>query len=43
MYLNFPELFCIGKYIKIMFENRGSPCYILSSRDQKIKNMTKAE
>ena len=41
--LNFPELFIIGKYVKIRFENRGSPCYFLSSRGQKIKNITKTE
>ena len=39
--LNFPELFIIGKYVKIMFKNMGSPCYFLSSRGQKIKNITK--
>ena len=41
--LNFPELFIIGKYVKIRFKNRGSPCYFLSSRGQKIKNVTKIE
>ena len=41
--LNFPELFIIGKYVKIRFKNRGSPCYFLSSRGQKIKNITKIE
>ena len=41
--LNFPELFIIGKYIKIRFKNKGSPCYFLSSRGQKIKNITKIE
>ena len=41
--LNFPELFIKGKYVKIRFKNRGSPCYFLSSRDQKIKNITKIE
>ena len=39
--LNFPELFITGKYVKIRFKNRGSPCYFLSSRDQQIKNITK--
>ena len=41
--LNFPELFITGKYVKIGFRNRGSPCYFLSSRGQKIKNITKIE
>ena len=40
---NFPELLIIGKYVKIRFENRGSPCYFMSSRGQKIKNITKIE
>ena len=35
--LNFPELFIKGKYVKIKFKNRDSPCYFLS---QKIKNIT---
>ena len=26
-----------------MFKNRGSPCYFLSSRGKKIKNITKIE
>ena len=39
--LNFPELIIIGKYLKITFKNRGSPCYFLSSRDQLIKNINK--
>ena len=39
--LNFPELFAIGKYTKIRFKSRGSPCYFLSSRAQRIKNITK--
>ena len=38
--LKFSELFIIGKYAKVRFKNRGSPCYFLSSRDQKIKNIT---
>ena len=38
--MKFSELFIIGKYVKISFKNRGSPCYFLSSRDQKIKNIT---
>ena len=25
IYLNFPELFIIGKYVKIRFKNKGSP------------------
>ena len=37
----FPELFIIRKYVKIRFKNCGSPCYFLSSRDEKIKNVTK--
>ena len=41
--LNFPELFIIAKYVKVRFKNSGSPCYFLSSRDQKIKNITKIE
>ena len=36
---NFPEFFIK----KIKFKNRGSPCYFLSSRGQKIKNITKIE
>ena len=31
----------MGKYVKIRFKKRGSPCNFLSSRDQKIKNITK--
>ena len=38
--LNFREFFIKGKYVKIRFKNRGSPCYLLSSRGQKIKNIT---
>ena len=38
---SFPELFIIGKYVKMRFKNRGSPSYFLSSRGQKIKNITK--
>ena len=41
--LNFPALFITRKYVKIGFKNRGSPCYFLSSRGQKIKNITKIE
>ena len=41
--LNFPELFIIWKYVKIRFKNRGSLCCLLSSRGQKIKNVTKIE
>ena len=41
--LNFSELFIIRKYLKIRLKNRGSPCYFLSSRGQKIKNITKIE
>ena len=43
MSLNFPELFIIRKYVKIRFKNRGTPCYFLSSRGEKIKNITKIE
>ena len=32
--LNFPGLFIVGKYVKIRFKNRGSPCYFLNSKDQ---------
>ena len=35
--------YVIGKYVKIRFKNRESPCYFLSSRGQKIKNITKTE
>ena len=41
--LNFPELFIKGKYVKIRFKNRGSPCYFVSFIGQKIKNITKIE
>ena len=40
--LNFPELFIIGKYVKIRFKNFGSPWYFIG-RGQKIKNLTKIE
>ena len=48
MSLNFLELFIIEKYgincgIKVRHKNRGSPCYFLSSRGQKTKNITKIE
>ena len=36
-------MFITWKYVKIRFKNRGSPCYFLSSRGQKIKNITKIE
>ena len=36
-----PKLFIIAKYVKIRFKNRGLPCYFLSLRGQKIKNITK--
>ena len=36
-------LFIIGKYVKSRFKNRGSPCYFLSSKGQKINNITKIE
>ena len=41
--LNFPEFFIIWKYLKIRFKNWGSPCCFLSSRGQKIENITKIE
>ena len=41
--LNFPELFIIGKYVKIRFKNWGSPCYFVISRGQKIKSITKID
>ena len=41
--LNFSELFITEKYVKIRFNNMGSPCYFISSRGQKIKNTTKDE
>ena len=41
--LNFPKKFIIAKYVKIRFKNRGSPYYFLSSRRQKIKNITKTK
>ena len=36
-------MFIIRKYVKVRFENRGSPCYFLSSRGQNITNITKVE
>ena len=36
-------MFITGQYVKIRFKNRGSPCYFLSSRGQKIKTITKIE
>ena len=41
--LNFPELLITGKHVKIRFKNRGSPCYFLSSRGQKIKDIIEIE
>ena len=41
--LNFLELFIIGKYVKIKFQNWGLSYYFFSSRDQKVKNITKFE
>ena len=38
--LRFLVLFIIGKYVKVRFKSRGSPYYFLSSRGQKIKNIT---
>ena len=43
IFLNFSELFITEKYVKIRFNNMGSPCYFISSRGQKIKNTTKVE
>ena len=40
---NFPELFIIGKYVKISFKNRRSQCYFLKCKGQKIKNIRKLE
>ena len=43
---NFFKFFWIVHYrkiVKIRFKNRESPCYFLSSRGQKIKNITKME
>ena len=39
--LNFPELFIIGKYLKIRFKTIRSPCYFLSSAGQEIKKYYK--
>ena len=33
----------MGKYVKIRSENKDSPGYFLSSRGQKIINVTKIE
>ena len=41
--LNFFELFIIGEYVKIKIKNRGSACFFLAARGQKIKNITKTE
>ena len=38
--LDIPELFIIGKYVKIKFRNWESPSYFQSSRGQKVKNWT---
>ena len=38
--LHFPELFTKGKYFKIRFKNKGSQCYFLSSKGQKINKIT---
>ena len=35
------KLLITEKYVKIRLKNRGSPCYYLSSRGQKIKNIIK--
>ena len=32
--INFPQLFIIGNYVKIKFENKGSPCYFVSAKGQ---------
>ena len=42
-YLSFSELFILRKYVKIRFKNSGSPWYFLSSRGQKIRNITNIE
>ena len=39
--LNFSELYIIKIYVKIRFKNRRSPCYFVSSRGQKIRNLEK--
>ena len=39
--LTFPVLFIIGNYTKVRFKSKTSSCYFLSSRGQKIKNITK--
>ena len=41
--LNIPELFIIGKHVKIRSINRETPCNFLSSRGQNIKDITKIE
>ena len=41
--LNIPELFIIGKHVKIRSINRETPCNFLSSRGQNIKEITKIE
>ena len=38
---NFPESLTVGKYLKMRFKNRGSPCYFLSSRGQRSKILQK--
>ena len=43
IFSNFPELFIMGKYVKIWFKNKGSSCYFLNSRGQEIKNITNIE
>ena len=40
IYSNFPELLIIEKDVKISSKNRGSPCYFLTSRGQKFKDIT---
>ena len=42
-FFKFSWAFIIGKYVKIRFKNKESPCYFLSSRGQKIKTFTKIE
>ena len=37
------ELLIIGKYVKIRSKNWESPFYFFSSKDLKIKNITKTE
>ena len=40
IFKNFPGLSIIGEYVKIKVKKTQSPNYFLSSRGQKIKNIT---